>query len=298
MSTTVNPAQPYFPQIDQSIDPKVSRHLQNLYTAINQHDLAIIKVNSKASNLQTSAAAASTTEIVSSSSSSSNVNNFTGLGSVNDQESVVSYTLQQSDNGALITISDASAIAISLNSNITSPFFCFLSNLGSSASATLTPTTGTVNGNATFTLLPNSLSVIVFSGGNWWASAVPIVPLNFPAVSGEFLTAYNSSTGAFSAAQPATTLNVNIQTTNYVAISTDQIIQMNAAGATTVTLPTTSITTGRVYYVKNVGAGTCTVAGATGNIDSHASIAITQWQAYQFYWDGSLWRQLSQSLSV
>ena len=36
----------------------------------------------------------------------------------------------------------------------------------------------------------------------------------------------------------------------------------------------------------------------SGNIDSHASIPVTQGQAYQFYWDGSLWRQLSQSLSA
>ena len=107
----------------------------------------------------------------------------------------------------------------------------------------------------------------------------------------------NSSRQIVAAATPGAALTVNIQTVNYVALSTDQIIQMNAAGATTVTLPTAGVTTGKVYWVKNVGAGTCTVSGATGNIDSHGSIAITQWQAYQFYWDGSTWHQLSQSLA-
>ena len=94
------------------------------------------------------------------------------------------------------------------------------------------------------------------------------------------------------------TLVVNEQTADYNALSGDQIIQMNAAGATTVTLPTSMVATGKLYWVKNIGAGTCTVEAATGNIDADASIPLTQWQAYQFYWDGSTWHQLSQSLSA
>jgi hypothetical protein len=94
-------------------------------------------------------------------------------------------------------------------------------------------------------------------------------------------------------------ISINGQTTNYLVLVGDlgKIIRMNAAGATTVTLPVT-FATGFWVWVKNVGAGTCTVSASSGNIDAHASIPITQYQAYQFYWDGSLWRQLSQSLSA
>ena len=89
----------------------------------------------------------------------------------------------------------------------------------------------------------------------------------------------------------------NIQTVSYLALPADILIQMNAGGATTVTLPIAGVTTGKFYFVKNVGAGTCSVAAASGNIDADASIPLTQWQAVQIYWDGSAWHQLSQSLS-
>jgi len=215
------------------------------------------------------------------------------------------------------------------------PFFCWILNFGT-ATATLTPDSGDINNAANYSLESNNGIVLSYDGVNFWAEPTSPEPQNTPAIAHKWLNSYDSATGAFGQTQPAftdisgvaatdqigtgtpsageyvdggtgawtalpsspTVLNVNIQTANYAALSTDQIIQMNAAGATTVTLPTTSVTTGQVYYVKNVGAGTCTVLGATGNIDSHASIAITQWQTYGFYWDGSIWHQLSQSLSV
>lgn len=169
-------------------------------------------------------------------------------------------------------------------------------------------------------------------------TVLQVVPVNTPAVSHEWLASYNSTTGAFTQTQPAFTdvsgvattaqigtgtpgagkyidgaagawttlpaaapavIPINAQTISYAALVGDlgKVIQMNAAGATTVTLPVT-FATGFWLWVKNVGAGTCTVSATSGNIDSHASIAITTAQAYQFYWDGSQWRQLSQSLSA
>ena len=113
-------------------------------------------------------------------------------------------------------------------------------------------------------------------------------------LAGEYV---DGGTGAWTAIPSPGNLAVNPQTISYIALPADQIIQMNAAGATAVTLPVAGISTGKVYWVKNIGAGTCTVSAASGNIDANATIAITQWQAYQFYWDGSTWHQLSQSLS-
>ena len=114
-------------------------------------------------------------------------------------------------------------------------------------------------------------------------------------LAGEYV---DGGTGAWTAIPTAGNLAVNPQTISYIALPADQVIQMNAAGATSVTLPVAGISTGKLYWVKNIGAGICTAQAASGNIDSHATIAITQWQAYQFYWDGSTWHQLSQSLSV
>lgn len=92
--------------------------------------------------------------------------------------------------------------------------------------------------------------------------------------------------------------NLNIQTISYTILAIDEIVQMNAAGATTVTLDNTVPASGQVFAIKNVGAGTCTVQPSSGNIDNHASLALTQWQGMEVYWDGTLWRVLSQALSV
>ena len=88
---------------------------------------------------------------------------------------------------------------------------------------------------------------------------------------------------------------LNIQTASYATVATDEIVQMNAAGANTLTLENSVAAIGQVYTIKNVGAGVCTVQASSGNIDSHASIALVQWQALEVYWDGTLWHQLSQS---
>ncbi len=166
---------------------------------------------------------------------------------------------------------------------------------------------------------------------------IQIVPQSIGPVTHEWVNSYDAATGLFSENQPAFTdisgtaatsqigtgtpsagkyvdggtgawtalpssgasvISINGQTTNYAAVVGDlgTIIQMNSGSATAVTLPVT-FATGFWLWVKNVGAGTCTVAAASGDIDADASIAITQWQAFQFYWDGSTWHQLSQSLS-
>lgn len=88
------------------------------------------------------------------------------------------------------------------------------------------------------------------------------------------------------------------KTASYPTVATDEVIEINAAGATTVTLTNSVVITGQIYTVKNVGAGVCTVQASSGNIDSHASLALNQWQGMEFYWNGSAWRILSQSLAV
>ncbi len=206
MPTT--PAQPYYPQVDKSVDPKVTRHIQTIYGTINNHDKAIVLLSNKVTALQksTTTAASTAASAVSSNSSSGGGGgsspSFSGLGSANPQIGVTAYTLQQTDNGAEVQVGDAAPVAVSLNSVITSPFFAVVVNLGSST-ATLTPTSGLVNGGGSFTLLKNSMTWVVFSGGNWFASAIPIVPLNTPAVTHQWLNSYNDMTGGFTQTQPA-----------------------------------------------------------------------------------------------
>ena len=205
MAQPIQPTNQYYPQINKDIDPKVIRHFQEIFTGLNDHDRAIVSLKGQVDALKkttTTAASVAAAAVTSSSSSGSSTNNFSGLGAANPQTGVTSYTLQQTDAGAEIQVGDAAPVAVSLNSVITSPFFAVVVNLGPST-ATLTPTTGLVNGGASFALLKNSMSWVVFSGGNWYASAIPIVPLNTPAVLHQWLKSYDDTTGLFTQTQPA-----------------------------------------------------------------------------------------------
>jgi hypothetical protein len=99
-----------------------------------------------------------------------------GIGTVNNQSGNTSYATQQSDNEALIILNDASPVAVTLNSVITTPYGSFITNLGA-GTGTLTPSSGTINGNASFSLPQNYTALVAFDGSNWWASALPIVPI-------------------------------------------------------------------------------------------------------------------------
>ena len=113
------------------------------------------------------------------------------------------------DASAFIILSDASPVAVNLTAApvITSPFACTILNFGA-GTATLTPASGniTYSGNlaAASLVLPQYFAAsIAFDGVNFWAVLIPIGPQNTPAVTHEFLTAYNFLTGAFSQAAAA-----------------------------------------------------------------------------------------------
>jgi hypothetical protein len=109
---------------------------------------------------------------------------FPNLGLVNDQTGETSYTTQDSDNGVLVVLDDASAIAVTLNYAVGVQWYCWIANYGS-GTATLTP--GMIPSGATSTItypgnvgassmpLPSGFAAYVtFDGTNFWAIAVPI----------------------------------------------------------------------------------------------------------------------------
>ena len=75
------------------------------------------------------------------------------------------------DCGHVVTESNASAIAVSLvaaNWSTTSNFFGFKVLPGSTGSATLTPTTGTIDGAASVVFAPGQGGTVWFDGTNWF----------------------------------------------------------------------------------------------------------------------------------
>jgi hypothetical protein len=74
---------------------------------------------------------------------------------------------------------------------------------------------------------------VAFDGLNWWSGSSPIVPVNTPSTTHQWLASYNSSTGAFTLSQPSfSDLSGNIATG-----------QLPTSGLST-TITTAKLTTG------------------------------------------------------
>jgi hypothetical protein len=94
---------------------------------------------------------------------------FANLGGVNVQAGT-SYTLQASDQGKLVVLTNAASVALSLDSTLPSGFLCGFLFLGA-AGGTLTPTSGTIN---LQTSLPASRlggGILSFDATNWASTA-------------------------------------------------------------------------------------------------------------------------------
>lgn len=170
---------------------------------------AVLDLQNAIKSLKGQLDAKTTTTITSASSSSGSgvipvPTPFPGLGAVRDLTGSTSYTVLAADNGILLILSDSSSVTLTLDSAMTTPYFLFASNFGAGL-VTFTPTSGTINGAATFTLSTGYVVQIVFDGTNWKTSSVLVIPQNTPAVLHEWLASYNSSTGVFTQTQPAFT---------------------------------------------------------------------------------------------
>jgi hypothetical protein len=91
------------------------------------------------------------------------------IGTTNDQTGNASYTIQNSDYGALVRVSNGGGVAVGLNSTIKKPFYTRIQVDSGSGAATLTPSYGTIN-NAGFISIAGGSSVDVYyrSEDNDW----------------------------------------------------------------------------------------------------------------------------------
>lgn len=132
---------------------------------------------------------------------------FSPLGTVSNQSGETAYTTEGTDAGALIVLSDASAIAITLSATVMAPWFAVMSNAGA-GTATLTPASGTISypgnpGASSMTLPAGALTILFFDATNFFAATTPSAPATIAPVAGEYLTGYNGATGLFSQSTPA-----------------------------------------------------------------------------------------------
>lgn len=201
MSTTP-PIQYSSVKIAENVPWEVRVHLQALYKTLGNHTQAF---QIQTDNIAKLKAGSTKTVFEGGAGGGSTPGTATGI-AVNNQSGQTSYSTLSGDNNALIVFSDASPIAVTLNTQ-TPPWSCFVANIGAlgSGTVTLTPFSGTINGGATLTVLPAYEVLVAFDGTNWFAATLPIVPVGFSAISHQFLTAYDAVTGVLSAAQPAFT---------------------------------------------------------------------------------------------
>lgn len=111
------------------------------------------------------------------------------------------YTVVAGDNGKLVTLSNASAVAVTLP-QATGVFgigwSSWLHNKGAGA-VTITPTTSTINGASTLVLAQGQSAVIVSDGTNYQTDGGPFLPMTGGTLTGA-LTLAGAPTSALHAA--------------------------------------------------------------------------------------------------
>lgn len=186
------------PAIDPEMPWEIRRHIQLLYQKLGNHTQAFQQVASQIAGIK---AGSSTIIIEDSGGSSSASTGFLGQGLINDQSGAASYATGPGDNGILLILNDASPVAVTLTT-AAAPFYLIVTNFGAGI-ATLSPSAGTINGGSSLSLLQYQTVYVACDSTNWKTTDAFTPPQNTPATAHEFLTAYDSSTGAFTAAQPA-----------------------------------------------------------------------------------------------
>lgn len=77
------------------------------------------------------------------------------------------------------------------------------------------------------------------------------------------------------------------KTASYVLVAADAgtVVQMNAAGATTITVNTALFSAGDSLQIQNIGAGVCTVTAGTATVSTAGSLALSQYEGGQLYFN-------------
>ena len=77
------------------------------------------------------------------------------------------------------------------------------------------------------------------------------------------------------------------KTASYVLVAADAgtVVQMNSASATTITVNTALFAAGDTVQIQNVGAGVCTVTAGTATVSTAGSLALSQYEGGQLYFD-------------
>lgn len=306
-----NNRQSWWPTVsDNPTAEETALHFRLLYNATNDHDKALVKL---ATTGTVTAPTSTITRVVSTGTGTAGppgppgppgTGAPPGLGGINNQSGNASYITAMTDNGILLVVNRAGGTTVTLNSGVTTPFFLFATNLGTTGTATFTPSSGLVNGAASFALTPLKTAIIAFDGTNWIASVLPVVvdfqtngvdnasqsKLNF--IQGSNVTITDGGAGNITIAASttaATSYTVRIKTANYTAVADDAVFCNTTGGGFSITLPAASANSGAVIIVKktSLDSNVLTLAPTGGDlIEDAASQTFLPLQTFQLVSDG------------
>jgi len=101
-------------------------------------------------------------------------------------------------------------------------------------------------------------------------------------------TDLNTLATAITDGTSASTIQYVSKSANYTATSSDNLIICD--GTFTIALPTSVGVGGKVYNIKNIGAGTITVdANSTQTIDGELTVTLSQYENLTIVSDNSNW---------
>ncbi len=288
-------AQPAYripPNLDGKADPAVVKAIQHLDRTVNQHEIAFSQLTPATTSSTTSAASSSPT--VSAGVTASQASGIavqaiqSTLGQVNAQTGTA-YTTLNSDYGAIVTLDNASPVAVTLGGDgtgVQAQWWSFIQNNGA-GTATLTPASGTINGAASITLITGQSVATFFDGTNWWAAtSIPGSGGTITAVvAGTGLTGGGSS-GSVTLAIATTAVTAGSYTNANITVNAEGQLTAAANGSSSglpVNNPTfTGLMTGPQYasngstpgIAAGAASGTSPTIAISGN-DSGGSIGIT-----------------------
>ena len=77
------------------------------------------------------------------------------------------------------------------------------------------------------------------------------------------------------------------KTASYTLVAADAgtVVQMNSASATTITVNTALFAAGDTVQIQNIGAGICTVTAGTATVSTAGSLALSQYENGQLYFN-------------
>jgi hypothetical protein len=180
-SPPLNPPSTRFPFTlnEHSSMGDVADAMRTAFNGLTVHEQAFAQLPDQ---IKTQAASAATTAVEN--VSSENVTNvvtafnslqgavlyFPGLGTVQDELGLTSYTTQQGDSGTKLIFGDSTPITVTLNPAVLPPWFVFIGN-DSGATVNLTTDSGaTVRGIRAIN--PGGLGIVFYDGSTFWSEGV------------------------------------------------------------------------------------------------------------------------------